>query len=418
MTSRRQTSATIYDEFLARSPKSAQLHERYRRSMPGGETRSAARYEPYPLAIVAGHGCRIRDADGNAFIDVLNNYTSLVHGHAFAPITSAIRNVLEDGIVYPAPHPAQAELAEFLVDRYPALERVRFTNSGTETAGLALRIARATTGRRKIVMIEGGYHGSLAESADLHPDVVRIPFNDVSAIAAIDGDTAAVVVEPFLGVGGVIAGEQSFLTALQRHADEAGAVFVLDEVQSLRNHLHGTHAAYGLAPDLVLMGKIIGGGLPIGAVGGAADLLDAALAGRRAPVSHSGTFNGNVASMRAGMASLSALDEAAIDRLNANADGLAALVVQAAAEADIPVHVNRVGSIMQVHIEASDRGPSPDEMDMTSTLHIALLLEGVYASPRGMLNLSTSLSAEDLTRVAEGYAAAFARLRGMVAGGR
>src|SRR5262249_52503318 len=153
-----------------------------------------------------------------------------------------------------------------------------------------------------------------------------------------------------------------------------------------------------------------GGGLPIGAVGGAADLLDATLAGRHAPVSHSGTFNGNVASMRAGLACLSALDETAIGRLTGNAEALAALVVQAAAGAGTPAHVNRVGSIMQVHIEASARVSSPDEVDVTSALHIALLLEGVYASPRGMLNLSTSLSAEDLARVAEGYAAAFGRL--------
>ena len=400
-------SSTVYEDFLARTRTSARLHERYRGTLPGGETRSIAHFEPYPLVIVEGHGCRTRDADGNVFVDVLNNYTSLVHGHAFAPVVSAIRAALDDGIVFPAPHPAQAELAEFLVDRYPAIERVRFTNSGTEAASLALRIARAETGRRKIVMVQGGYHGSLAEFADRHPDVRRIPFDDVAAAMAIDDTTAAVVAEPFLGVGGVAPATSSFLGALQQRANEIGAVFVLDEVQSLRNHVHGMHASYGLEPDLVLMGKIIGGGLPVGAVGGRAELLDSTLAGSNAPVNHSGTFNGNVATMRAGIACLAALDESAIARLNQNAGELAARLEQAAAEAGIPAHVTRAGSIMQVHIEPSDADALP------SALHIALLLEGVYASPRGMLNLATSLSAADLTQVADAYAAAFGRLRDM-----
>jgi len=373
--------------------------------------------------LAEGHGALVRDMDGNEYIDVLNNYTSLVHGHGFEPITEAVKAVLPTGTVFPAPTEALLELASMLTGRYPAVGRVRFTNSGTEASLLATRIARAATGRHHIVIFSGGYHGSIPEFLDGGAQVVTVPYNDFDlAHKAIDSSVAAVFAEPFLGSGGVIPATPGFLRAIEDSAHSVGSLFVLDEVQSLRNSLQGTHAELGLEPDLLVMGKVIGGGLAIGAVGGEASLMDLTSARAGGTLSHSGTFNGNVVTMRAGAASLRALDELAISQLNRRAASLSEAIGAAAGRVGISASVTRAGSIMQVHL--TDRPPVTHEAasavppDWVSQLHLALLLEGVYAAPRGMLNLSTVLDDDLLTEVAAAYERAFARLLPFLEAGR
>jgi len=405
-------------EYTAQTGASAQLYSELGQHLPGGQTRSVAHYEPHPVVLTDGSGALVHDLDGNEYIDVLNNYTSLVHGHAFAPVLSAVAATLPGGTVFPAPHPAQLRLAAMLTERYPAIERVRFTNSGTEAALLALRIARAATGRQRIVKFGGGYHGSVPELIDSGPCTIEVPYNDAErAVAAIDSSVAAVFAEPFLGSGGVITGTPEFLRAIEDRASATGCLFVLDEVQSLRNAVHGVHGALGLDPDLVLLGKIIGGGFPVGAVGGRATLLDLTIAGRPGSLPASGTFNGNVITMTAGAVSLSALDETSIARLTAGAQQVASEIESAAARADVPCAVSRAGSILQVHM-LSELPDDPAAVDvppiLVSALHLALLLEGIYAAPRGMLNLSTALDDGQLERLTAGYASAFARVRDLV----
>ena len=411
--------ADLTSEFAARTSRSAEHYRQACRSLPGGETRSVTLYQPYPVVLAEGHGALVRDLDGHEYVDVLNNYTSLVHGHAFGPVVEAVTAALPAGTVFPAPHPAQLRLAGMLCDRYPAVQRVRFTNSGTEAALLALRIARAATGRRRIVTFTGGYHGGVPEIIDGGPDTVRVPYNDADqAEAAIDSSVAAVFAEPFLGSGGVIPAAPGFLGRIGDRAREVGAVFVLDEVQALRNAPNGIHAALGLRPDLVLMGKIIGGGFPVGAVGGRTALLDLTSAARPGSLSCSGTFNGNVITMTAGAAALAALDGPAIAELAGRAHELGSRIEAAAARAGIPASVTRAGSILHVHL--ADRAPaSAEQADAVpdawvSALHLALLLEGVYAAPRGSLNLSTAIGDDLLARVAHGYTRAFLRIRDLI----
>ncbi len=412
--------AGLTSEYAARTARSGDHHRQACRHLPGGETRSVTLYQPYPLVLSEGRGALVRDIDGNEYVDVLNNYTSLVHGHAFGPVVEAVAASLPAGTVFPAPHPAQLRLAGMLTGRYPAVQRVRFTNSGTEAALLALRIARAATGRRRIVTFTGGYHGGVPEIIDGGPDTVRVRYNDAGqAAAAVDSSVAAVFAEPFLGSAGVIPAAPGFLGRIADRAREVGAVLVLDEVQSLRNALNGTHAALGLAPDLVLMGKIIGGGFPVGAVGGRAALMDLTSAARPGGLPCSGTFNGNVITMTAGAAALAALDGPAIAELTGRAAGLARQIEAAAARAAIPACVTRAGSILQVHL--ADRIPGSAEeaaavpAAWTSALHLALLLEGIYAAPRGMLNLSTAVGDDLVAQVAGGYARAFLRIRDLIA---
>jgi glutamate-1-semialdehyde 2,1-aminomutase len=251
------------------------------------------------------------------------------------------------------------------------------------------------------MMFDRGYHGSLPPLLPGEPTVVTVPFNDLPAVdAALTTDIAAVFAEPFLGAGGVIPAHPGFLAAVQELALSRGALFVLDEVQSLRNAVGGEQERLGLRPDLTLLGKIIGGGFPIGAVGGRADLLALTASATPGALVHSGTFNGHLAAMAAGAVTLRDLDHAAIGRLDDDAGRLADRITSSGLRAGLPVTVTRAGSILGVHL------------DRASELHLALLLAGVYTTPRGMINLSTALTAADIDRVATAYAAAFERLAG------
>jgi len=391
------------------------------RVLPGGETRAVTSYPPYPVIITEGHGARLTDADGQQYLDLVNNYTSLVHGNAFGPVTDAVANLLPHGTAFASPHPHQVALAELLAARLPSVQRIRFTNSGTEASLLAARIVARATGRPRLLLFEGAYHGSAEPFLPGSPDVVRVPWNDTDAVAAAlrgdgqnsdgqnsDGQIGAVFAEPFLGAGGVHPAAPGFLAAVAGLAREHGALFVLDEIQGLRNGPGGEQGRLGLEPDLTLLGKIIGGGFPIGAVGGRADLLELTVASLTpGHVTHAGTFNGHLAAAIAGVMTLRYLDAAAISRLNEEAATLAAQITGAAAAAGVPAGVTRAGSIMNVHL-ADDR--------QLGSLHLALLLEGVYTTPRGMINLSTALSPGDLDDAAAAYRRAFAAVAGLISG--
>lgn len=407
----------LASEYLAKTRRSRKLSERFRSVFAGGETRSTLFYRPYPIVIVAGSGARIVDADNNEYLDVLNNYTSLVHGHTFAPVVEVVKAALESvGSSHAAPNLAQLELGELLNKRFPAAERVRFTNSGTEATLLAIRIARAATGRRLVIGFDGGYHGAVAGFIDGDFETLRVPYNDVERLRSITSDSvAAIFVEPFLGSGGVIPAEAGFLRATSEIASDCGALMVLDEVQSLRNAFHGAHGELSLAPDLVTMGKVIGGGLPIGAVAGSAGLMALASAADGGPIMHPGTFNGNVPTMVGGLATMHELDAIAIARMNEAAARLAAKIEAAGERLGIPTLVTYSGSIMQVHF-ASASGELPESAsavrsERLAQLHLALLLQGVYAAPRGMLNLSTQMSDKDHEFIVACYEQAFTRLK-------
>jgi len=414
-----RTADELTNSYRDANPRSAAIYARLRRVLPGGETRAVTYFGPFPLAIVSGRGARVTDADGHVYLDVLNNYTSLVHGHAFAPISDAIASAMSGGTAHAAPSERQYELAELLCDRYPAVESLRFANSGSEAAMLAQRIARRATGRRRILLFTGAYHGTAPDFADDGPDTIRVPYNDSAAVAsALDSSVAAVFAEPFLGSGGVILGEPSFLANVQALAQRNGALFALDEVQALRNAFHGMHHALDLDPDLVLMGKIIGGGLPVGAVGGREALLILTAADRPTSLQHSGTFNGNPLTMAAGLASMRGLTEGAIELLNLRAEQLREAIQAAADSAGVAIRVNRAGSILHVHIRSSEGEASADDgsqPERSALLHLALLSEGVYAAPRGMLNLSTVMSDADLELIPDAYQRAFAQVARLAA---
>jgi glutamate-1-semialdehyde 2,1-aminomutase len=430
--------------------RSSAIAERVRRVMPGGDTRSVTFYPPFPLALVRGEGHRVWDADGNEFIDVLNNYTALVHGHAHPDIVRAIQDQAPRGTVFPAPSELQAEVAERICDRVASVERVRFTNSGSEAVLQAIRIARAVTGRDAIVKADGGYHGSweqvpmsldqahghVADDEDAPavvlgsgiPQAVQdlvhmVRYNDVASLEAAmerHGDrVAALLFEPVLGEG-VIPGDPEFFAAARRLADRHGALLVLDEVVTARLAWGGHQSVLGIRPDLTTFGKIIGGGLPVGAVGGREDLMLAFDPRRRGYVSHSGTFNGNPMTMAAGRVSLDLLTRGEIDRINGLGRRLADGLRRGFRSAGLDGGVTVYGSFLHLHFDSPPSIRSFDDVNLASPrlaqLHRACLNERVYLAPRGMLNLSTAMDDAVVDELVERMARAAARVAEAAAG--
>jgi glutamate-1-semialdehyde 2,1-aminomutase len=374
--------------YRARTPGSAALAARAEAVMPGGDTRASTYHEPYPLTIVEAAGHEIVDADGNRYLDLIMNYTSLVHGHAYPPIVEAVARQATRGTAWAARNLPQLELAETLVERIGSVERLRFTNSGTEANLVAIQIARLATGRPKILMARFGYHGS----ADLTevgtrghegPETLIARFGDLAAFEQIlserGEEIAAVILEPVMGVGGIVEAPPGFLAAVQAAARRAGAILILDEVITLRLAPGGCQERQGVVPDLTTMGKIIGGGLPVGAVGGRADLL-ALLHPRTGKWFHSGTFNGNPMTTAAGLVSIRELTAERIAVMARLTERLAEGIETMASGLGVQAAVRRVGSLLTIAL--------PSEASQAA-FHLAALNHGAFLAPRGMVCLST-----------------------------
>jgi len=324
--------------YRRQTPGSCALHESALTVMPGGTTRTTTYFDPYPLYIKRGKGCRIWDVDGTERLDMLGNYTSMILGHVHPKVVEAIRRQAAQGTAFAAANPVEVKLAALLCERIPSLDLVRFCNSGTEATMFAMRLARAFTGRPKIARMEGGYHGTHdyaelsthtavdtagpPEAPIAQPDsigtpawaleqVVVLPFNHPDAAEAIirreAASLAAVILEPIIGAGGVIAATPEFLERLREVTRELGILLIFDELISLRVAPGGAQQLYGVTPDLTTMGKIIGGGLPVAAFGGRADVMELLDPRREVNLAQGGTYNGNPLGMAAGVATMTEL---------------------------------------------------------------------------------------------------------------
>ncbi len=417
-----------------RTKKSREIFERLERSIPGGNTRSLAYFPPYPLVISSGSGCRIWDADGNEFIDLLNNYTASVHGHALPAINEAMSNQAALGTVFPAPGELQAELAERIVGRVASVENVRFANSGTEAVMMAVRGARAFTGREKIIKAEGGYNGMWEQVPISWPqdsyeaampegvrELVRmVDYNDVGQLEAAmeeeGNEVAAIILEPVTGTG-VFAGTPEYFAAARSLADEHGALLICDEIITLRLSMGGFQEVLGVRPDLTMMGKIIGGGLPVGAFGGRADVMEVFDPRSPGHLHHSGTFNGNLMTMAAGCVTLDLLTQSEIERINVLGERLADGLRRSLAEnQDLHGVVNNCGSLLHVNFGTEGEVRKYSDLNLDSPVaarfHLAALDEGVYFAPRGFMNTSTAMDEQIIDDVLEACSLAMERVIG------
>ncbi len=391
--------------------------------MPAGETRAAGYHRPYPLAIAHGAGAHLTDVDGNDFWDLSGNYTSLVHGHAHPLIVEAATKAIRGGTGWPACNRDQAHLAELLVNRVTSVEQVRFTNSGSEAAMLAMNMARVVTGRPKILMARFGYHGShevfehgsfggqMSTPMSDHPYLFE--YNnpaDVEQLLADHGDhIAAVFLEPVMGSAGIVTATQEFMTRVQAAARKNGSLFVIDEVITFRLDEHGAQSKYDIDPDLTLFAKTIGGGFPVGAVGGK-HVHMAVLDPRSPRIFHSGTFNGNPVSMAAGRVSVEHLTDWRIAAMARLAERLESNLLDSAARHQVPFSVRRNGSLMNIYFTADLPAANLARADGStmSLAHLSGLNHGLYFASRGMLVLSTVMTEDDIANISERFDAVMA----------
>ncbi|HEX2280124.1 MAG TPA: aspartate aminotransferase family protein [Thermomicrobiales bacterium] len=429
---RSEVEADVIADYRAISPRSAALHEAARRVMPGGDTRTVAFHAPYPLVITGGQGDRIHDADGRTYVDLLNNYTSLIHGHAHPAVVAAVSERLPHGTAFPAPNEAQTRLAEIIVDRVASVDLVRFCNSGSEAIMNALRAARAFTGRDLIVKMEGGYHGTYDDvEVSVRPDpldpasgpdhapvgvlgtrgvpanttdnVLVTPMNDVDAVERLmqerGQEVAAVIVEPVLGSAGMLPADQAFLESLRVLTLEQDALLIFDEVMSFRLEPGGMQQHYRVRPDLTAFAKIIGGGFPVGGFGGRASVMEQFDPLRPAPLWQSGTFNGNLITMVAGVAAMEAYTPGEVARINALGERLRDGLRAALQDAQVPATVTGYGSFAGVHLGPTSvrtyRDAALSDKTLGRLVHLALLLEGIFVAPR--LTMCTATAMDDAT---------------------
>jgi glutamate-1-semialdehyde 2,1-aminomutase len=364
--------------------------------------------------MVSGAGPYMTDADGHQYIDFSGNYTSLVHGHAYPPVVEAVERRIRAGTAWPARAESQTELAELLCERVPSIQRVRFTNSGTEAAILAMHVAKALTGRLKILMARQGFHGQHeATESGTYAGLTSAPLfggptgEDGHTLVADYGDAesfekvlanrgeeiAAVFLEPVQGAGGLVTASADFFRRVGDAARAAGALYVLDEVITFRLGTGGAQQAMGVTPDLTMLGKLIGGGFPVGAIGGRADVMSVTDP-REMKLSASGTFNGNPVTTTAGAVAVRELTADRIIAMASQAKRLRAGIEAAASKAGLPITIRQAGSLLNVFL--SERAPASallrEDQALIESFHLAGMNHGLYFASRGMIVVSTVMT--------------------------
>jgi glutamate-1-semialdehyde 2,1-aminomutase len=389
------------ETYVATNPNSLARYVEATAAMPGGNTRTVLHYAPFPLAMTRAEGCRLWDADGHEFVDFLGEYTAGIYGHSHPAIRKAVDGALDRGINFGASNMTEAKFARAVCDRF-GLERVRFTNSGTEANLLAITVARVFTGRKTVMVMDGGYHGAVFTFAgggspvNAPFDYVLAPYNDIEAtralIAAHADDLALVILEPMMGSGGCIIAEPAFLAMLRAETTRVGALLIFDEVMTSRLSPGGLQAIRGIKPDLTTFGKYIGGGMSFGAFGGRADIMDLFDPRRKDALPHAGTFNNNVLTMNAGLVGLTEVyTPAAAIALNARGDALRERLNAVCRRADAPLQFTGIGSMIAVHtIRGPVRSPADaarGDQRLKELFFFDMLAQGIWLARRGMMTL-------------------------------
>lgn len=402
---------------------SAKLYARALELLPGGVSRNTILRKPHPLYVDHASGCRVTDIEGVERIDFSNNMASLVHGHAHPTVVAAVTEQLQKGTAFSEATEIEVRYAEHLVSRNDHFEKLRFVNSGTEAVMGALKAARAFTGRSKIAKVEGAYHGGYdyAEvSQNAKPEnwgpadaptsvpvaygtppaalaeVIVIPYNDVErALAILDrhkGELACVLLDLMPHRVGLRPADGDFVTALRDWTRADGALLVLDEVITFRCHYGGAENWYDLTPDLTALGKILGGGFPVGAIVGRAEVMDVMNPlGDRVLFPHSGTFSANPISMSAGLATMEMFDEVAVKRVNLLAARAREGIAEVIGSTGVRACVTGGGSLFRVHFKASpptnyrEAFATPEE-----SRQLGLLLDHLFEQGFLMINTCTA----------------------------
>ncbi len=387
------------EAYVTSAPRSLARYVEATTVMPGGNTRTVLHYAPFPLAMARAAGCRLWDADGREFIDFLGEYTAGLYGHSHPAIRAALDRALDDGISFGASNMTEARFARAVCERF-GLQRVRFTNSGTEANLLAISLGRIFTRRKQVLVFDGGYHGAVFGFAgggspiNAPFEYVVAPYNDIERTRAlITEDLALVILEPMIGSGGCIAASVEFLAMLRQETTRVGALLILDEVMTSRLAPGGLQSVVGVKPDLTTFGKYIGGGMSFGAFGGRAEIMDLFDPRRADALPHAGTFNNNVLTMAAGLAGLTNVYTAeAAEALNGRGDTLRERLNTLCQAAAAPMQFTGIGSMLAVHMM---RGPVTNPTaaakanpKLKELFFFDMLAHGIWLARRGMMTLS------------------------------
>ena len=393
--------------------KSRDLQRRAEAVIPGGVNSPVRGFRSVggePAFIVRGEGSRIWDADGNEYLDYVGSWGPLILGHAAPEVVEATITAVRNGTSFGASTPSEVELAEAVLAAYPAMEKIRFVNSGTEATMSAIRLARAYSGRKRIIKFEGCYHGhadsllvkagsgvatlGIPGSAGVPDEIARLtialPYNNIAAVERafkqFKDEIACVILEPVVGNMGCVPPAENFLDGLRYLTSRENALLIFDEVMTgFRLALGGAQELYGTRPDLTTLGKIIGGGLPVGAYGGPAEIMD--LVAPLGPVYQAGTLSGNPLAMAAGLATLSFLCEhrEIYGRMERLTSTLVSMVLDAAKQAGVPMVANHVGSMFTFFFTSGPVSDWPSaslcDTQLFGRFHAAMLHAGVYLPP-------------------------------------
>jgi glutamate-1-semialdehyde 2,1-aminomutase len=423
--------------------KSKQAFQEAVKLMPGGVNSPVRAFKSVnmdPIFMERGKGSKIYDVDGNEYIDYVLSWGPLIHGHSNDRVVEAIKKVTESGTSFGAPTLIENELAKLVIERVPSIEVVRMVSSGTEATMSALRLARGYTGRNKIVKFEGCYHGhgdsllikagsgvatlGLPDSPGVPEGVamntITVPYNDIESIKyafeQFGDDIAAIIVEPVAGNMGVVPPQPGFLEGLREVTEKNGSLLIFDEVMTgFRVDYHCAQGYYGVTPDLTCLGKVIGGGLPVGAYGGKAEIM--ARVAPSGPIYQAGTLSGNPLAMTAGYETLAQLTPETYKEFAKKADKLEEGILALAKQYDVPLTVNRAGSMIGFFFTNEEvtnyEKAKTSNLDYFAAFYREMADNGVFLPPSQFegLFLSTSHSDADIEKTLEAIEKSFSAIK-------
>ena len=400
--------------YRARNPKSRAQYDEACAAMPGGNTRASIFVDPFPLTMVRGAGAHLWDLDGHEYVDFLSEFTAGIFGHSHPRIRRALDEALDGGLNFGASGAAEGRFAAAICARFPSIDLVRFTNSGTEANLMAVSAARALTGRGKVLVFAGGYHGGVfyfrgkGSVINAPFDYLLADYNDIEGTRALvephRGDLAAIMIEPMLGGSGCIPATREFLADLRALASETGAILIFDEVMTSRLAPGGLQEAHGIAPDMTTLGKYVGGGMSFGAFGGKAEIMEWFDPRRKDGFQHAGTFNNNVLTMNAGYVGLTEIYTPERARtLNDFGDGLRERLNAVVRRHGLAMQFTGIGSMLGVHMRGGAIRNAADaaggHVGLLDLFYFDLLARGIWIAKRGMMALSIALDDNDAARL-------------------
>ena len=425
--------------YTAANGISGALHQDAKRVLPGGDTRNSIYWDPFPIYVTHASESKITDADGNQRVDFINNMTTLILGHRHPAVVDALTEQLQHGVSYPAPTPQVIEWGEIICDRVPSVDKVRFVNSGTEATLNAIRAARAFSGKNLLAKCEGAYHGNhdsvqisvtpplnLAGHATT-PDpvlmtngmspratdeIVIMPYNNLDAATKVikthADKLAAVIVEPINGQCGMVPADHNFLEGLRKLTSDLDIILIFDEVIAFRAARGGAQEYYGVIPDLTCFGKVIGGGLPVGAFGGREDIMSLWDPSDNGPqVAHAGTFNGNPMTAAAGIATLKELTPEVYERLEAMGDYLRDGLRKVISDLEAPVTITGIASLFAIQCTPETvtdyRSHATNDSQLQQLIFIGMMNEGFLLSNRCAGNVSNAHTYQELDQFIDAF---------------